>query len=263
MLSASIIISGLIQLGVPLLLAFFLVRRYKTEWRLVGIGVLVYLAYQAIELPVLQALAGTDFYASQVTSLPQFTVVLLMGGLSAAMEQGLSLGGFWFVRKSIAEWKDGLGVTSGHAGAGSLVIGLLQLVNFVFVVSTSSSNVQSLSGISAQDALDLQKYLDFYWGQPWHLPLVGTLQSLTLIMLQIALGIMVWLAITRSAWLWIGAAVLWQTAVNGVTLAVSTQSSVLFNVAVYVVIFLLNTGIFYFLYRKIHPDPLSVVGGLA
>ena len=200
--------------------------------------------------------------SSQIESLPQFTVVLLMGGLSAVMEQGLSLGGFWFVRRSIAEWKDGLSVTAGHAGAGSLVIGLLQLVNFAFVVSTTASGTQSLSGLSAQDALDLQKYLDFYWAQPWHLPLAGALQSLTLMMLQIALGMMVWLAFTRSSWVWVGAAVLWQTAVNGVILAVSTQLLVVFSGVVYVVIFLINAGIFYFLYRKIHPDVLPAIKGV-
>ena len=262
MLSASIILSGLIQMGVPLLLAFFLVRRYHTEWRLVGIGVLVYVVYQVVILPaVLQALAGTEVYVNQIESLPQLTVALLIWVISAVIEQGASLGGFYLIRRSIAAWKDGLGVTAGHAGAGSLGIGLVQLINFAFVVSTPA-NTQSLSGLSAQEALNLQKYLEFYWAQPWYLPLSEAMQSLTLMMLQIALGMMVWLAFTRSSWVWVGASVLWQTAVNGVILAVSTQLSVVFSGVAYVVFFLINAGILYFLYRKIHPDALPIVKGV-
>ena len=44
-----------------LLLAFFLVRRYHTEWRLVVMACCVYVVYRVILPAVLQALAGTDF----------------------------------------------------------------------------------------------------------------------------------------------------------------------------------------------------------
>jgi uncharacterized membrane protein YhfC len=254
MLSASFVISILIQLVLPLALAFYIVRHYHTEWRLISVGVLAYLAYQVIQAPLFDALSGTSFYTGLISNMPQLTAAVLVGFLSALVEQALAIGGFWFVRKSITDWKNGLTVTTGHAAVESALIGVQFLINFVFAVSVTSTGVQAMPNITASEAADLQQQITAFWALPWYLPLSAGLQRVALLLMQIALGLMIWLAVSRKSWIWIAAAVLWETAINGVVVAVSVNMPDLLNTAMYVVIAVVNAGIVYLLFRKSQPD---------
>jgi uncharacterized membrane protein YhfC len=254
MLSASFVVSILLQLVLPLALAFYIVRHYHTEWRLFSVGVLAYLAYQLVQAPLFQALSGTEFYSQQLQALPQFTVALLVGLVSSLVEQVIAIGGFWFVRKSIAQWKNGLTVTAGHAAVESALIGVQFLINFIFAVSITSTGVQALTNITAQEAADLQQQITAFWALPWYLPLSAGLQRVALLLMQFALGLMIWLAVSRKAWVWVGAAVLWETAINGIVVAVSAKMPDALSTLLYVVIGAANAGIVYFLYRKAQPD---------
>jgi uncharacterized membrane protein YhfC len=253
MLSASFVVSILLQLVLPLALAFYVVRHYHTEWRLVSVGVLAYLAYQVLQAPLFEALSGTEFYASLTQSLPQLTAAVLVGFVSAVVEQALVIGGFWFVRKSIADWKNGLTVTAGHAAVESALIGVQFLINFVFAISITSTGVQALPNITPEEATALQQQITSFWALPWYLPLSAGLQRVALLLMQFALGIMIWLAVSRKAWVWVATAILWETAINGVVIAISVNMPDLLNTGLYIVIGAVNAGIVYLLYRKSQP----------
>ncbi len=254
MLSASFVVSILLQLVLPLALAYLIVRHYRTEWRLFFVGALAYLLYQILQVPLFDALSGTAFYPQLIDAMPQLTGALLVGLLSAVLEQALAIGGFYYVRNRIAEWRNGLTVATGHAAVESALIGVQFLINFIFAISITSTGVQALGNLTAQEAAALQQQINTFWALPWTMPLSWGMQRVALMAMQFALGLMVWLAVSRKAWVWVGAAVLWETAINGVVVAVSARLPDLAGMVLYVVIGAINAGIVYFLYRKTQAD---------
>jgi uncharacterized membrane protein YhfC len=249
MLSVSFVLSILIQLVLPILVVVYLIRRYKTEWRLAGVGVLAYLVFQVAQPLLFQFIGETDFYITQIQPLPSVSLALVVGFLSAILEQAARTGGFWFVRKNIQEQAQGLTVAAGHAGVESVLIGLQFLINFIFAVSITASGIQAMN-LSADDALKLQQQIDSFWQLPWYLPLAAGIQRIVGLVIQFGLGLMVWQAVNRKAWVWVGAAVLWQTAMSTLTVILAVNNPDLVSVGLFILMGVVNGGIFYVLYQK-------------
>ena len=49
----------------------------------------------------------------------------------------------------------------------------------------------------------------------WTLPLAATVERLTTVIMHLTLSIMVWIAVSRRAWIWFVAAILWHALVDG------------------------------------------------
>ena len=104
--------------------------------------------------------------------------------------------------------------------------------------------------LSEQEAADLQTQVDAFWQLAWYLPLAAALQRLAVLAMQFALGMMVWLAVARRLWVWLGAAILWQTAMNALTVILSASMPDLANTAGFVLIGVVNGAILFLLYKK-------------
>lgn len=248
-LTISFSISILIELVLPIALGVWIMRHYHTHWRLIAVGVLTYLVFMVIQLPLFQAISGTEFYINLIEPLPPVTGALIVGFASAIIEQAIRTGGFWYVRKSVQAWGGGLTVTAGHAGIESALIGIQFLINLIFAISLLSGT-QGMN-LGEQEAADLQTQVDAFWKLAWYLPLAAALQRLAVLAMQFALGMMVWLAVSRRLWIWLGAAVLWQTAMNALTVILSASMPDLANTAGFVLIGVVNGVILFLLYKKV------------
>ena len=249
LLTTSFVISILIQLVLPIVLVVLIRRRYRTHWRLIMVGILAYLIFQIVELPLFQAIGGTEFYTTQIATLPPVIGAILVGFVSAIIEQVIRTGGFWYVRNSVQTWGGGLTVTAGYAGIESVLIGFQFLLNLVFAISLLSTGTQGMN-LTPEESATLQTQITSFWQLPWPLPLAAALQRMAVLMMQTALGVMVWLAISRKIWVWLGAALAWQTAMNTLTVILSASAPDLGNTALYLLIGLANGGILFFLYKK-------------
>jgi uncharacterized membrane protein YhfC len=249
LLTISFAISILIQLVLPIGLGVLIMRHYHTHWRPVLVGVLAYLVFQIVELPLFQTIGATDFYTTQIAPLPPVTGAILVGFVSAIIEQVIRTGGFWFVRNSIQSWGGGLTVTAGYAGIESVLIGFQFLLNLIAAISITSSGTQGLN-LTPDEAANLQTQITSFWQLPWYLPLAAALQRVAVIMMQAALGMMVWLAISRKIWVWLGAGLAWQAAMNALTVILSASMPDLGNTVLYILIGVVNGAILIFLYQK-------------
>ncbi len=82
------------------------------------------------------------------------------------------------------------------------------------------------------------------------LPLVAGLQRMAVLLMQSALGMMVWLAISRRMWVWLGAALAWQTAMNTLSVILAASMPDLGTIALYILIGVVNGAILVLLYKK-------------
>ena len=248
LLTISFILSVLIQLVLPIGLGILILRRYHTHWRLVAVGMLAYLVFQVVELPLFQTIGGTEFYATQIAPLPPVTGAIIVGIVSAIIEQGIRTGSFWFVRNQVRTWGGGLTVTAGHAGIESALIGVQFLINLIFAIMLSSGT-QDMN-LTPEETVNLQSQVAAFWQLPWYLPLAAGLQRLAVLTMQYALGIMVWLAVSRRIWVMLGAAVAWQAAMNALTVILSASMPDFINTGIYILIGIVNGAILILLYKK-------------
>ncbi len=249
MLVVSFILSILIQAVLPIFIAIYLIRRYHTEWRLVAVGVLAYLVFQVAQAPIFQWISGTEFYQGQIAPLPPVSLALTVGLLTAILEQAARTGSFWFVRKNIVSAGEGLTVTAGHGGVESLLIGIQFLINFIFAVSITTSGIQAMD-LTPEEAAQLQAQINAFWKLDWYLPLVAALQRLSLLALQFALGTMVWLAVSRRAWVWLATSLVWHVAMNTVVVILAAGMPDLLNSSLFILMGLVNVGVVWLLVRK-------------
>ena len=248
LLTISFILSILIQLVLPIALGVLIIRRYHTHWRLIAVGMLAYLVFQVLELPLFQAIGGTEFYSTQIASLPPVTGAIIVGFLAAIIEQGIRTGSFWFVRHSVQTWGGGLTVTAGHAGIESALVGVQFLINLIFAIILSSGT-QGMT-LTPEEIANLQNQVSAFWQLPWYLPLAAGLQRAAVLMMQFALGMMVWLAVSRRIWVWLAAAIAWQTAMNALTVILSASMPDFGNTAIYILIGVVNGGILVLLFKN-------------
>lgn len=258
MLTAGFILSILIQLALPLLIGFFIIRRYNTGWRLFVVGALAYLVYMIILTPLFQGIAATDFYTTQIETLPPLLVTLVLGLASAVLEIAARIGSLYYLRRTISQWWQGLTVAAGHAGVESIIMGMQTLINLIAAVSITNSGMEALK-LTQEEATQLSSDIASFWALPWYIPLEAALQRLALLALSLVAGMLVWLAFTRKAWGWIAVALIWQAATYVLVGALGQSMPDLGTSAVFAGLLALNGGILYFLYRRLHrPEEIAV-----
>ncbi len=258
MLTFGFVTAILLQVLLPVALVYFLIRRYGTELRLCLVGGIACLAFWALQPAVVQLVEGTDWFAAQINELPTVWILLMEGLVLALVEQAIRAGAFWYARDRVKRWGEGLTLTAGQAGLGLLLIGLQLLLFFVSWTSLSSSRGEGLN-LSSEELATLNASIASFWALEWYFPLLVALQSLVILTMQFALGMMTWQAVNQKAWVWLGSAVLWETALNTLFKVLSLNDAALGNTALFVLAALVNVGVVLLLYRKTRAFELVLV----
>lgn len=260
MLNASFVFSILLQLVLPFLVSLFVVRRYRTTWSLYLVGGISYMLFWMAQPLVAQLVEGNEFYTTQIASLPVVWIFLFEGIILAVVEQAIRAGAYWYARSRIREWGQGLTVASGQASIGLLLIGLQLLLVFVSGVTLASTRGEGLN-LTPEELTNLLSQLDAFLALPWYFPLLVALRGLVIFMLQMGLGMMVWQAVNQKAWAWLGAALLWETAINALFNVLGQGDPDLFTTSIFILTALANAAILYLLYQKTRPDPTLALPG--
>ncbi len=249
MLTVGFVISILIQVVLPIGLGYYLIRRYNSEWKILGVGMLAYLLAQVVQTPIFQSVADTQAYQQMLTTWSPSLVIILFGFLAALIENAARFGGFWLIREKGKAWGSALVMGAGHGGIEALMVGFQFLVNFVFAISITTSGTQSMN-LPPEEAAELTRQVEAFWALPWYLPLASALQRLSALSLQLALSVMMWLAVSRKLWIFALAALLWHAALNSVAAAVSYAMPDVWNSILLVGVMLVNIAVIFLLYYK-------------
>ena len=204
----SYIFAILFEIVYPILVGIWVIRRYRTGWKIFGAGVLTFLGSQIVHLLLLSgltALIQKGLFPSPAQQILPYAAML--GLLAGLCEETARFSGFKILRDKANSWEGALTLGAGHGGTESILIGLASLANFALIMYIHLTG-QTVLGTTPDQAL---KVLDL----PWTLPLASAVERLTMLILQITLSVMVWLAASRRAWLWFAAAILWHALVDG------------------------------------------------
>ena len=172
------ILNPILMIVMPLGLAVYLVRRLKVEWKLFGLGAVIFVGSQVLHIPfniwVLNPFlenAGLDF-TQQGRPL---VILAILYGLSAGLfEEIARYLGFRFWLKEDRTWKDSLMYGAGHGGIEAILLGILAFIAFFQLSALRGTDLSTV--IPAEHFALAQTQIDAYWSAPWYVSLFGALE---------------------------------------------------------------------------------------
>ncbi|MCU0501122.1 MAG: YhfC family glutamic-type intramembrane protease [Anaerolineae bacterium] len=195
LLLSSFLIQLPLMLAFPIVLGWWIRRRYGVGWGIFWAGALTFVVSQVVHLPLNYALGLLG--GSRGVALWPLPLMALVAGLSAGVcEEGARWITLRFFLKRARGWRAGLQFGAGHGGGEAIIFGLLVAVNLLTMLVLSSVNPAAL-GLPAAAADQISAASAIYWRSAWYLPIVGGVERLFAITIQIALAEVVMLSFTR------------------------------------------------------------------
>lgn len=265
MVMVTFIISVVVALLLPIVLAVLAVRKWRLSWIVVIAGAL---AFSLSQIPHLLLLNGLQTLLSNqllsITTQPWFPLVsaVVVGLLAGLCEQFANWLAFKWAKDKADSWEGALTLGLGHGGMEAiLLVGLSMLPTLIYMLSVQQKGIDSL-GLAAADAEALKAQVVAFWATPWHLPLAIGVERILALVMQVVMAVMVWVSIRKKAWYWLVAAIAFHTLIdatavliNQYVLDVWTAESIIFLLAA------ISVAILYWIKKKVVPDlpPAPVV----
>ncbi len=196
-------LNGLLMIALPVGLAVCLTRRWKQSWSIWWIGAGTFILSQLVHIPfnwgvgLLLNRSGMVYWSSLAQAI--FNSVFL--GLSAGLfEEGaryfiLSMWG-----KRIRSWRQGIVFGAGHGGMEAILFGLIALFGFIQLIILRQATPEQLVRLVGTERLAfVQAQLATAWATPWYLTLLGAVERLFTIPIQIFLAVLVLQAVSPQS----------------------------------------------------------------
>jgi len=205
------ILNPLLMIAIPLGLAIYLVRKLKVEWKLFGIGALIFIGSQVLHIPfniwVLNAMIKNAGLAFGQPGSPLVILAVLYGLSAGLFEELARYLGFRFWLKNERQWQDSLLYGAGHGGIEAIILGVLTF--YAFLQLTSLRGVDLSTMLPSEQLALAQAQLDAYWSATWYESLFGALERAATICFHVSASVLVLQAFTRNNKIWLVAAVVW------------------------------------------------------
>jgi len=219
-----------IQLLFPIALGYFLVRRFRLRWRIFFIGVLFFIISQIIELPIA---AGLVVFDLGLESRPWLGA--LIAGLTAGVcEEVARYLGFRFTRtmRDNRTWPAALLLGAGHGGAESILVGLI---------------VIALAIVSALAPDLLPPQLSIGDEVVWYAYLLGGVERIFAITLQVSLAVLVFQVFVRRSIGYLFLAMLYHALIDFTALGLqAAYKNLLLSEGVVFIFALISLGIIWY-----------------
>jgi len=207
--------NSLLMIAMPLALAIALTWRWKLGWRLWFLGGATFILSQVGHIPfnglMTVLLAHTPLVGLQPEQARIFNALFL--GLSAGLFEELARYAVlrWWL-KDARSWRKAVLVGAGHGGMEALILGGLALFAFFQLVSMRGADLSSL--VPPQQLALAQQQVSDYWSMPWSTALLGAVERLFTMLVQISLSLLVMQAFIRKQAAWVGLAVFYHALVD-------------------------------------------------
>jgi uncharacterized membrane protein YhfC len=223
-LLATYIVSLLLMIGLPIALAYFVIRYLKVSWWVVFTGVLTFIGSQALRIPASYGLSA--LFQNGTLPTPSATWIPVFNGLVAGLlagvfEETARLVGFMFLKKKARPFRSSIGLGVGHGGLESILLGILGTGTTLASVLFYNAGAELAKGTSSQEVQYVLAQVQQFWTSPWHFGLLPGVERVIALSIQIVLSIMVWKAVVERQWLWFILAVLYHTFINAITVYLS------------------------------------------
>jgi uncharacterized membrane protein YhfC len=202
-------LNALLMMAMPIALGVWLWRKTKASWALFGLGAVTFIGSQVVHIPLNAGLTAL-FKAIWPSPQPQwwhipFNAVVL--GLTAGLceEFARYIGYRWLARQARA-WRDALMLGAGHGGTEAIILGGLVVLGFVNMVILRDMDLTKL-GLTGNLLAQTQNQVTAYWSAPWYMALLGAVERLLAILVQVSLAVLVLQVFARRDGRWLVVAI--------------------------------------------------------
>lgn len=219
----------------PVVLGWWIQRRWGGRWSTWGWGALSFTSSQLLRTPLLIGLTVLFNQSGvELTEMQGFwfnlVILTLTAGLFEETARYVMLRRF---AKDARRWRDGVMFGAGHGGIEAmLIVGGAAISNLIFLQMGDSILTQT-EAASPEQLPAVQAQLDLLRNLIWWQPLIAIWERVLAITFHISASLLVLRAVRGGGLRWWTAAVLLHTALNAVALLVLqySQSAVLTEVA--------------------------------
>ena len=207
------------MIGLPVLLAFLVVRFFKVSWWVILVGVLTFIFSQVLRYPL--SLGINALFAKGIINITNNAWVPLVNGVLAGLLAGICEEtarwlGFKALRDKAEHYGSAFGLGVGHGGIESLLIVALGTGATLFTVLFYNPGAELAKGVSSNEVQYMLFQLQQFWAAPWHTGLLPGVERIIALSTHIVLATMVWKSIADRSFLWFALAVLYHTVVDAV-----------------------------------------------
>jgi uncharacterized membrane protein YhfC len=256
------LLNGLLMVGMPVGLGIYLTRRFRIGWRIWWIGAATFFLSQVGHIPFNQGLTQLFQRGILPSPVPEwrlpFNAIVL--GLSAGLWEELArYSAYRWWAKDARSWRKGVLLGAGHGGMEAILLGLLVLYGYTQMLALRGQDLATLFGnrLTPAQLLALQAQFDTYWSIPWTTSLLGAVERLFTIPVQITLSVIVLQAIVRGQFRWVWLAIGWHALADAVSVFASSKIGIYPTEAVIGLVALFSLAILFVLHR---PEPESESG---
>ena len=222
-------LNAILGIGVPIVLAWWLVKKYKVNIRTILIGAAVFIVFALVLETIMHQIVLKGPHGATITG--NIWYYALYGGLAAGIfeETGRFLAMKFLLKKEPTEAKTAVAYGVGHGGVEMMIIfGLSMISNLAIAAMINGGQTEMLLGSAPADA---RAQVEAQFAQ-LETTTVGTYllslwERISALILQVGLSIMVWTAVRKGGkWLWLfPAAILLHFLVDGAAVVLSKSAS--------------------------------------
>jgi uncharacterized membrane protein YhfC len=226
MLTIAHILNFIFMIGLPLALGVWMTRRFRLSWGLFGWGALTFLTSQVLHIPFNQFLLVP--WIGKL-GFPETAFGLLIGSILVGLSAGVfeESARYIFLRRwasAARSWRTGLLYGVGHGGVEAIIFGALALVGFVQAVALKGTDLTQVLGVD--QAVLAQEQLEVYWSMAPGSALLGAVERLFALLVQMSAALMVVAAVVREERRWLAVAILWHTFVDAAAVYIMQRFNV-------------------------------------
>ncbi len=201
-LFGSYLLSILIMIGLPIVLAILINRYFKVSWWIVLVGVATYAIFQGV-WTLLQNGFTSGALPLPPSTWPTLVQVTILSILAVIIEQGLVWAGFLLLRKMTKPYGASLAMGVSHGGAQVILYAVLGIIVPLWPILTYNGAAEIAKGVPTTTVSQMLTAHAQFWSQPFYVGLLPGFQQLITFSLQIVLSILIWKAIVNRNGLWL------------------------------------------------------------
>ena len=218
-------VAALLGFAVPIVLAWWLVRKYQIRLQTILIGAGTFIVFALVLEPILHQIVLKGPHGAAI--MGNVWYYALYGGLAAGLfeETGRFLSMKFLMKREPSTALPGVGYGAGHGGVEMLIIfGLTMISNLALAAMINAGQADTLTAKVPEDQLPLvqAQFAQLATLTPGGIA-IGLWERISALILQLGLSILVWTAVRRGGkWLWLfPAAILLHALVDGVAVVLS------------------------------------------
>jgi len=210
----SFIIAAIIEIGLPIAIAFIIWKKYKVSWAIFFLGMAFFIA-SLVRLPLNEYLAALirPYFMGRTLMILSILIPSFTAGLFEEGARALAIGAV--IKKRNYEKALMYGIGHGGGGEAMLFVGLQVLISFI-IYRFAPHLLPSAA---------LEQFTDMLW----YMPLLGAFERIMAIILQISLSVLIMHAFIRRKYYLIGIAILFHTLFNFVAVYVMQARGIVFS----------------------------------